>query len=552
MMWQKVDIIQLLLKQGIISAEQLAKANDEVKRTGLSLERALEKLGFIKEEDLTKTKANALGLPYINLENYIVDAELMKVIPEPVARKYNAVPLFKIGDTLTVGMINPQDIVARDTLRALAKIETIEAVLVSERGMHTVFDSYYGVVGSIDEIVKLIDNEKNLGAGETAEAPIIKLVNMMVLQAVKERASDIHVEPEEASVRIRYRVDGLLHEISLLPKKLQNSVISRIKILSNMDIAESRKPQDGRIRLVMEGKDLDIRVSTFPVVHGENVVMRLLNKSSVVLGLEQVGFLERDGAAFAKIIRRPNGIVLIAGPTGSGKTTTLYAALTTISTMEKNIITIEDPVEYELPLIRQTQVNVKAGLTFANGLRSILRQDPDIIMVGEIRDKETAEIAIQAALTGHLVFSTLHTNDAPSAVTRLIDMGVEPFLISSSLVGILAQRLVRVVCPKCKEKRVVADDALRSLGIARDTELYYGKGCSFCKNTGFLGRTGIFELCIITEEVKKLIDRKASADEIKGKAMEQGMQTLCVDGAVKITRGITTPEEVLQVVETSG
>ncbi|MBU2103082.1 MAG: Flp pilus assembly complex ATPase component TadA [Candidatus Omnitrophica bacterium] len=551
-MWQKVDIIQLLLKQGIISAEQLAKANDEVKRTGLSLERALEKLGFIKEEDLTKTKANALGLPYINLENYIVDAELMKVIPEPVARKYNAVPLFKIGDTLTVGMINPQDIVARDTLRALAKIETIEAVLVSERGMHTVFDSYYGVVGSIDEIVKLIDNEKNLGAGETAEAPIIKLVNMMVLQAVKERASDIHVEPEEASVRIRYRVDGLLHEISLLPKKLQNSVISRIKILSNMDIAESRKPQDGRIRLVMEGKDLDIRVSTFPVVHGENVVMRLLNKSSVVLGLEQVGFLERDGAAFAKIIRRPNGIVLIAGPTGSGKTTTLYAALTTISTMEKNIITIEDPVEYELPLIRQTQVNVKAGLTFANGLRSILRQDPDIIMVGEIRDKETAEIAIQAALTGHLVFSTLHTNDAPSAVTRLIDMGVEPFLISSSLVGILAQRLVRVVCPKCKEKRVVADDALRSLGIARDTELYYGKGCSFCKNTGFLGRTGIFELCIITEEVKKLIDRKASADEIKGKAMEQGMQTLCVDGAVKITRGITTPEEVLQVVETSG
>jgi type IV pilus assembly protein PilB len=371
----------------------------------------------------------------------------------------------------------------------------------------------------------------------------------MIMQAVKDRASDIHIEPEEDNCRVRYRIDGILHEINILPKNLQSAVISRIKILSKMDIAESRKPQDGRIRIKIESRDLDIRVSTFPTVHGENIVMRLLDKTSVILGLKELGFLENELNAFDKLIKHPNGIILVTGPTGSGKTTTLYAALSAISSMEKNIITIEDPVEYELPLIRQTQVNPKAGITFANGMRAILRQDPDIIMIGEIRDKETAEIAIQAALTGHLVFSTLHTNDAPSAVTRLIDMEVEPFLISSSVIGILAQRLVRLICNKCKEKYTPTEEVLKELNMKEGSLLYRGKGCPACKNTGFVGRVGIFELCAINDELKKMIDARRSADEIKKKAIALGMKTLREDGVKKIEMGLVSLEEVLEVTQ---
>jgi type IV pilus assembly protein PilB len=371
----------------------------------------------------------------------------------------------------------------------------------------------------------------------------------MIMQAVKDRASDIHIEPEEDNCRVRYRIDGILHEINILPKNLQSAVISRIKILSKMDIAESRKPQDGRIRIKIESRDLDIRVSTFPTVHGENIVMRLLDKTSVILGLKELGFLENELNAFDKLIKHPNGIILVTGPTGSGKTTTLYAALSAISSMEKNIITIEDPVEYELPLIRQTQVNPKAGITFANGMRAILRQDPDIIMIGEIRDKETAEIAIQAALTGHLVFSTLHTNDAPSAVTRLIDMEVEPFLISSSVIGILDQRLVRLICNKCKEKYTPTEEVLKELNMKEGSLLYRGKGCPACKNTGFVGRVGIFELCAINDELKKMIDARRSADEIKKKAIALGMKTLREDGVKKIEMGLVSLEEVLEVTQ---
>ena len=551
------EVVDLLLKEGLVTQDKVEKAREETKRTGLSIDKALEKLGFINDKDVVRVRAAALGLPYMDLNDYIIDSNLIKLIPENIARKYKAVPLFKINKSLTVGMVDPQDIVALDQIRRVSQAEMVEPVLVSEKGIQLILDSFYAGASaeSFEDVIRAISKEKmkeaeGRGLVEIAEeAPIIKLVNVMISQAAKDRASDIHVEPEEDMVRIRFRVDGLLNEKTTLPKKLQNAVVSRIKVLAKLDIAESRKPQDGRIRLKLDDKEVDIRVSTFPTVHGENVVMRLLNRSSVVLGLRELGLSESDFEAFAKLIRRPNGNILGNGPTGSGKTTTLYTALSTISSITKNIVTIEDPVEYELPVIRQTQINPKADITFANGLRSILRQDPDVIMVGEIRDKETADIAIQAALTGHLVFATLHTNDAPSALTRLIDMGIEPFLISSSVIGIMAQRLVRVICDKCKEKYKPGDEILKDLDFAENIELYRGRGCIKCKNTGLIGRIGIFELLIVTEEIRKMVDAKASADDIKRKAMELGMRSLRRDGLVKVQQGVTLPEEVLRVTE---
>jgi len=554
-MAQQIDVIALLLKQGIITPEQLAKAQEEIKRTGLKLGEALEKLGFISEEDVAKVKADTLGLSYMDLSDYLIDTDLIKLIPEDAARKHKAVPLFKIRNSLTVGMLNPEDIEAIDYIRKISKMELIEPVLVTEKGLRRILDSYYGAGGSVEEIVRAVDKieiekkEKETLVQVTEVAPVVKLVNVIIIQAAKDRASDIHFEPEEDVLRVRYRIDGVLHEVNTLPKKLQSPVISRVKLLSGMDIAENRKPQDGRVRLKLENKNLDIRVSTFPTVHGENVVMRLLDKSAVLLGPRELGFSEETLKTFDKIIRNPHGIMLVTGPTGSGKTTTLYAALTSISSMEKNIITIEDPVEFELPLIRQTQVNIKAGITFANGLRSILRQDPDIIMVGEIRDLETGEIAIQAALTGHLVLSTLHTNDAPAALTRLIDMGIEPFLISSSVTGILAQRLVRLICDNCKEKYIPPDTLLEELGLKKGGEFYRGRGCEKCKNTGFMGRAGIFELLVVNEEIRKMINQKMSAGQIKRKATESGMKSLREDGLVKAARGLTTLDEILRVTE---
>lgn len=549
-----MEIIDLLLKQSLITADQVAKAKEEVKRTGIKLEKALEKLGFITEEDIARGKADAFGVPYLNLEDYVIDVSLTKLIPESVANKYKAVPLFKIMDTLTVAMIDPKDIEALDNIRRIAKVSSVEPVLVSAKSIGQVLDTYYGAGNSVEEIVKLIESKKSSlqegRLGETAEeAPIIKLVNILITDAVRDRVSDIHIEPEAELLRVRYRIDGILHEVHALPRRLQNAIISRIKILSEIDIAESRRPQDGKISLKLENKDLDIRVSTFPTVHGENVVMRLLDRSSILLGLKDLGFMEDNLDVFSKMIQKPNGIILVTGPTGSGKTTTLYSALSTISTMEKNIITIEDPVEYELPLIRQTQVNVKADVTFANGLRSILRQDPDVIMVGEIRDKETAEVAIQASLTGHLVFSTLHTNDAPSSLTRLIDMGLEPFLISSSLILIVAQRLVRKICPKCKEEYSMSPAALKDLGLDVNTKIFRGKGCSVCKKSGFLGRIGIFEILVLDELIRKMVEEKVSADAIKKKAIELGMKTLREDGLEKARQGLTTVEEILRVTE---
>ncbi|MDD5496074.1 MAG: type II secretion system ATPase GspE [Candidatus Omnitrophica bacterium] len=553
--------VDILLAKGFITKEQVATAKEDMKKTGLSLEKSLEKLGYITEKDIISTVAESMRIPYIDLQDYLIDQEVIRLIPEDLAKKHKVVPLFKIEDTLTVAMVNPRDIVALDDIRIRTKIPAIEPVLSTPKAIELAIDQYYGVSGGIGDIIKITDKMKvpiisaeDLQSTETIakvaeEAPIIKLVNLIMMQAIKDKASDIHIEPEENLVRIRFRIDGILHETSTLPKNLQSVIASRIKILSKMDIAEMRKPQDGRIPLKMENKSFDIRVSSFPTIYGENIVLRILDKTSVILGLPDLGFSSSDLKEFDKIIRYPYGIILVTGPTGSGKTTTLYSALSTINSMEKNIITVEDPVEYELPLIRQTQVNPKAGLTFATGLRSILRQDPDIVMVGEIRDKETADIAIQASLTGHLVFSTLHTNDSASALTRLIDMGVEPFLISSSVIGILAQRLVRVICKDCKEKYTPGAEVIKDFGLKENTSFYRGKGCETCKSTGYQGRIAIFEFLRMTEDIKKMVVAKVSADEIKRKAAKEGMRTLRADGLDKARRGITTIEEIIRVTE---
>jgi type IV pilus assembly protein PilB len=551
----KTEIAELLIREGLLEQKDIVKAYGEVQKTGLSLEKALVKLGVIAEEDIVRVKASAFGLPYVDLSDYVVDAEVVKLIPESLARKHRAVPLFKIGQRITVGMVDPQDVFALDQIRRVAKVDMVEPVLVTEKGISRVLETCYSTQAGVSNIVEQISqeaNEKSIGqtAGDMAEdAPIIRLLNVLILQSVRDRVSDIHIEPEDDMVRVRSRIDGILHEIAILPKKLQNSLTSRVKILAELDISENRKPQDGRIRMSVEKKDLDIRVSTFPTVHGENIVMRLMDKSAVLFGLKEIGFFEQELVVLNKMIHRPNGIVLVTGPTGSGKTSTLYAALTTISSMEKNIITIEDPVEYDLPIIRQTQINVKAGITFADGLRSILRQDPDVIMVGEIRDRETADVAIQSSLTGHLVFSTLHTNDAPTALTRLLDMGIEPFLISSSVVGVLAQRLVRVICEKCKEVHEFSAEVLQALELTAGQKLYRGKGCERCRQTGFNGRTGIFEILTVDEDVRRMIDARMSSDEIRKKAINQGMRTLRQAGLEKILAGVTTPEEVLRVTE---
>ncbi len=551
------ESIDLLVKKGVISQEQLDRAKQEASKTGTPLEKALEKLGFISEVDIAQVVAESIGVPFMDLTDYLVDPEVVKLVPEATAKKYKVIPLFRIGGSLTVAMADPHDIAAIDEIRIKSNMDAVDSVLSTPEMIQRAIDQYYNAQGSIDELAKGLTKEKleekskgSKGlAGIVEETPIIKLVNLIIMQAVKDRASDIHIEPEEDKVRIRYRIDGILHEVQDMAKHLQNVLASRIKVMAKMDIAETRNPQDGRIQLKMESKSLDLRVSSFPTVHGENIVLRILDKSSLLLGLKDLGFLESDLKEFNKVILRPNGIILVTGPTGSGKTTTLYAALSTINSPELNIITIEDPVEYEIPLVRQTQINPKAGLTFANGLRSILRQDPDIIMVGEIRDKETAEIAIQASLTGHLVFSTLHTNDAASALTRLIDMGIEPFLIASSVIAILAQRLVRVICPSCKEKYTPAEEVWGDLKLTERFDFYRGKGCMKCKNTGFSGRIGIYELLLMSEEIKNMVTAKISANEIKNKAINLGMYTLYDDGIQKVKNGITTLEEVLRVTE---
>ncbi len=560
---QRKSLGESLVEQKIITADQLKSASKESEKSGEPLRKTLVKLGLVSEKDISDFFEEQLGIPRVDLKNYLIDSKMISLVPESLAKKYNLIPLFKTGDTLTVATADPLNVVAMDEVRIKTK-SNIEPAVATESEIKNAINQYYGVGGSIEDVINSIDM-KSLEIEEgkeeiepeklrniAEEAPIIKLVNLIILQAIRDKASDIHVEPEEDNMRIRFRVDGILHEEATIPKQMQAAVLSRMKIMSDMNIATKRIPQDGRFRLNIEGGQIDMRVSSLPTLFGENIVMRILDTTSILIGLERLGLDEQNLEKFKSLIVKPHGIILVTGPTGSGKTTTLYSALNTINTPDKNIITVEDPVEYQLKMVRQSQINPKAGLTFATGLRSILRQDPDIIMVGEIRDLETAEISVQAALTGHLVFSTLHTNDAPSSLTRLIDMGVEPFLISSSVIGIVAQRLVRTICENCKQSYVPSKEVIDEIGVELpkgDLKFYRGAGCKSCKNTGYKGRMGIFEMLTLNDKIRDLILAKTSSAQIKHVAQEAGMRTLREDGIAKVLTGITTIDEVIRVTQ---
>ena len=570
---EKKTFGDFLVRSGVITADQLMKALQEQRRAGERLEQTLIRLKYAGEKRVFQFLAEYSDLPFVDLDTYMIDEKVVNLIPEELARRHRLIPLFKIGTTLTVAMSDPLNIHALDEIKSKTKTD-VEIAITTDEKIQKAIDQHYGF--SVTRLQKSLEqyakgNGEDLSPevseyrktyelaareflpGQIEEAPAAQLFDIIVIQAIRDRASDIHFEPDEKVLRIRFRIDGFLYEFLSLPKAIHPSLTSRIKVLAEMDIAETRLPQDGNFNVKMEDRSFEIRVSTFPTIYGENVVLRLLDQTSPLIKLEDLGFAEEMLLRFKQLLRRPNGIILVTGPTGSGKTTTLYACLNVINSMDKNIITIEDPVEYRLALIRQTQVNLKAGITFAKGLRSILRQDPDVIMVGEIRDLETSEVAIQAALTGHLVLSTLHTNDASEAVTRLMDIGVEPYLISSSVVGVLAQRLIRTICPNCKvsyqaDPAVLAELAEDFSKSKEPVTLYRGKGCKNCKQSGYLGRMGIFELFFVNEKIKQLISEKASTQIIRQTTKQHiGMLSLREDGLHKVLKGMTTLEEVDRV-----
>ncbi len=545
---QVKSLPDLILKHGRVSHERLQQAQAEASRTGQPLKRVLVKQGVIAEQDLTAIVAAQAGVTTIDLSDYLINPDVIKLVPESLARKHVLIPVFKTGDSLTVAMEDPLNVFAIDELRLKTKLN-VKAAGASESSIRQAIEEHYGGAGTVAEAAEVVRDTRLPKKDEAAagEAPVIRLVNLLIMQAVTEKASDIHIEPLEDALRTRFRVDGVLEEVNGPPASLHSPVVSRIKVLSKLDIAEKRKPQDGRFQLKMEGKEIDLRVSTIPTEFGEKVVMRLLDSANMSLSFKKLGLDEEMSANVEKLIRLPHGFLLVTGPTGSGKTTTLYAGLSLINDITRNVITIEDPVEYRLRGINQVQVNPRAEVSFASALRSFLRQDPDVIMVGEVRDRETAEIAIQAALTGHMVFSTLHTNDAPGALTRLIEMGIEPFLIASSVAGVLAQRLVRVICTSCKESYRPEAGLVSDLGLKEEVQFFRGKGCASCKQSGYRGRIGIYELLKMTEEIKALVMVKASAHEIQQTARKAGMRMLGEDGLAKALAGVTSLEEVLRV-----
>ncbi|MFC1755597.1 GspE/PulE family protein, partial [Thermoproteota archaeon] len=540
---------------------------EEQKATGEPLGQILIRKHIVDEMQIYRILAEQLDVEFLDLFEVKIPYEVTYLVPDHTAKRYCIMPVAKENDVLIVAMINPRDTFAIDELRSATGL-TIKPVMSTRSQIVAAIEKYYGG-GVIGDALDLVRDKESLNAESSKvideverlkqsaeEAPIIKLVNAIITDSVKGRASDIHIEPSKNECRVRFRVDGTLHEITTISKQFFNPVISRIKIMANMDIAERRLPQDGSFRTEVEGQAIDIRVSTYPTKHGEKAVMRLLIKENYLVNLDELGFEGSELDSFKSVIQSPHGIFLVVGPTGSGKTTTLYASLSRLNSKEKNIITIEDPIEYELEGISQSQINNKAGFTFANSLRSMMRQDPDVILVGEIRDLETAELAVRAALTGHLVFSTLHTNDAPGAVTRLVDMGIEPFLISSSLIGVLAQRLIRVICPRCKHEITPPDSVLLRFKdeMARyqdkEKKFYTGGGCEYCNDSGYRGRTGVFELFpIIGEEMKSQITSGASAATLRKFAQDRGIRTFKENCFRKALEGVTSLEEVLQLVE---
>jgi len=571
---------EILIDKGYITAEQLAQARDVQKSAPGDLGRLLVDLGFATERDVVQAKAEAENIPFVDLTKHAPEASAINVVPEHVVRKHNALPVKKDGQKLWVAMADPRNIVAQDDVRMVSRCQVIAMAAVPTDLEDAISRSYAGsgaasggtgvvatapMMGNLSAMIAEMGPARGGGGDDDVEAddkaaneaPIVRMANAIIVQAIEQGASDIHIEPDRRAVRIRYRIDGVLHETMTIPRHIQAPLISRYKIMSDMNIAERRIPQDGRIPVKHSGKDYDMRVSCLPSLYGEKIVMRILDKSSVLLGLNKLGFTPEVQAQLEELTMQPNGMFLTTGPTGSGKTTTLYSVLHKINSIEKNIITVEDPIEYQLGGITQVGVNKKAGLNFNNALRSFLRQDPDIIMVGEMRDLETAEIAIEAALTGHLVLSTLHTNDAPSATIRLADMGVEPFLISATVIGIMAQRLARKICANCKEPYKVPAEELRRFGFVpehadQEVTLFRGRGCEVCRQKGFKGRIGLYELMTVNEEIAELVVRRAPLADIKEAAKANGMKEMREDGLRKVLEGVTTPDEVMRVVFTAG
>ncbi|OGP07159.1 MAG: hypothetical protein A3G39_08350 [Deltaproteobacteria bacterium RIFCSPLOWO2_12_FULL_43_16] len=554
---------EILVDAGLLTNAQIEEALNVSKRTGARLGRTLVNMGIVTEEGITQALAQQLGISSIPLAGIIIESQIIKLIPEILARKHKVIPIVKEGNSLKVAMFDPLNVLAMDDLKKASGCEILPLV-ATESEIQKAIDQYYGMTtGSVEEIAKRLEGSGiELLKGEeeaterleriAGESSIIQMVNLMISQAVAERASDIHIEPDEDTLRIRMRVDGILHEMSNISFKLHPAVISRVKILSGLDIAEKRLPQDGRFNVKVGNADIDIRLSTLPTLFGEKAVLRLLNKSAQLLRLEELTPLHDTLVTLKKMIAKPYGMILLTGPTGSGKTTTAYSILNMINSMDKNIVTVEDPIEYHLKIINQVQVNPKIGITFANALRHILRQDPDIVMIGEIRDKETAEIAIHAALTGHLVISTIHTNNAVGTINRLLDMGIEPYLIASAIVCLVGQRLIRGICPKCKAPYQPSPALLQELGIPASEKiptLYKGQGCTVCKGSGLKGRLGIYEVLVINDEIRRLIVEKKDTNSMLAAAIKNGFKTLRYEGIRAVARGYTAIEEVLQATQ---
>jgi type IV pilus assembly protein PilB len=550
---------QILIELGYITADQLETALEEHRKTPKSLGRVLIDLGMIKESDLVRALAEQVGLEFVDLSEFQVDAVATALLPEALARRYRALPIGERDGRLLVAMSDPANVYALDDIRTITGRDVLP-VVATANDVEAAIQKFSGLDSGVEAMASIVDSaseeEENADLDVAVEdAPIVKLVNAIMTQAVADRASDVHIEPRETDLRIRFRVDGVLMEpMPPAPKNIQNGLISRMKVMADLNIAEKRVPQDGRIAMKIGGKKIDLRMATLPTVYGEKVVLRILDTSNALLRLEDLGFLEDSYKRYSASFNKPYGAILVTGPTGSGKSTTMYGTLNILNRIDKNIITVEDPVEYRLAGVNQMQVNVKAGLTFAAALRSILRADPDIVLIGEIRDKETATIAIEAALTGHLVLSSLHTNDAPSAISRLVEMDVETFLVASAIDAVVGQRLARKLCDRCKTTYRPDENELFAAGYPdwlwpEVQELFKPAGCPACANTGFRGRIGLYEVMQMTEEIERLTVERASADAIKVVAVQQGMMTLRDDGLEKARMGLTSLEEVARVVK---
>ncbi len=551
------SLTEILILRGVVPIERL----DELSVSRGKEEKAVLALleeGVLTPAQLASARAAQAGLPFIELIDYPVDRTAVLAVPAVLCRRHTVLPIGIAGSTLTVAVSDPGDVLALDDIRAAARMQL--KIVVAEKGdLLTAIDKFHRADGELNDLTSVLEGESEQQESSSNDvfeddAPIVRFVNLLISQGIQDHASDIHIEPAEHDIRVRYRIDGVLHEMQTAPKAIQNGVISRLKIMSDIDIAERRKPQDGRLSVNHGGRKIDLRVATLPTVYGEKVVMRVLDNSSTKVSINELGLLDRNAEAYRSSYTKPYGMILVTGPTGSGKSTTLYTTLNEVSRPEVNVITVEDPVEYRMAGINQVQVNVKAGLTFASALRSILRSDPDVVLLGEIRDHETAQIAIEASLTGHLVMSTLHTNDAPSAVTRLTEMGIEPFLVGSALDCVVAQRLARRLCDRCKEPFRPTEEHVLGLRVGFDPkedeipELYRPVGCSTCSNTGYRGRLALHEVMLVTEEIERLAVARASSADITRVAVEQGMLPLKVDGWMKAKLGKTSIEEILRVV----